>query len=57
MQRDGECEAWQVEVGRVEPGQRIFLANEAGETERMDDVERVNRVAELKQQIATHCNP
>ena len=56
-QRDAECAAWQAEVDRLEPNRRVFFTNEAGETERMDDVERVNRVAELKQQIATHCNP
>ena len=56
-QREAECAAWRAEVDRLEPNRRVFFTNEDGETERMDDVERVNRVAELKQQIATHCNP
>jgi type IV secretory pathway VirB10-like protein len=55
-QREAECAAWQAEVERLEPNRRVFFTNEAGETERMDDVERVNRVAELKQQIARNCN-
>ena len=55
-QREAECAAWQAEVDRLEPNRRVFFTNEAGETERMDDVERVNRVAELKQQIAKNCN-
>ena len=55
-QRETECAAWRAEVERLEPNRRVFFTNEAGETERMDDVERVNRVAELKQQIAQNCN-
>jgi len=55
-QRETECAAWQAEVERLEPHRRVFFTNEEGETERMDDVERVNRVAELKQQIAKNCN-
>ena len=55
-QRESECAAWQAEVDRLEPNRRVFFTNEAGETERMDDVERVNRVAELKQKIAQNCN-
>jgi hypothetical protein len=55
-QREAECAAWRAEVDRLEPNRRVFFTNEDGETERMDDVERVNRVAELKQQIAKNCN-
>ena len=55
-QRESECAAWQAEVDRLEPNRRVFFTNEDGETERMDDVERVNRVAELKQKIAQNCN-
>lgn len=50
-----ECAAWQAEVDRLEPNRRVFFTNEQGETERMDDVERANRVAELKAQIARNC--
>lgn len=55
-QREAECAAWRAEVDRLEPHRRVFFTNEDGETERMDDVERVNRVAELKQLIANNCN-
>jgi hypothetical protein len=50
-----QCSAWQAEVARLEPNRRVFSTNEQGETERMDDVERTDRVAELKAQIAKNC--
>jgi len=50
-----QCSAWQAEVDRLEPHRRVFFTNDEGETERMDDVERTNRVAELKSQIARNC--
>ena len=52
---DAECAAWQAEVDRLEPNRRVFFTNEKGETERMDDVARSNRVAELKAQISRNC--
>lgn len=55
-QRDAQCAAWRAEVERLEPNRRVFFTNEQGETERMDDVERVNRVAELKARIAADCD-
>ena len=51
-----QCQAWQAEVERLEPNRRVFYTNEEGETERMDDVERTDRVAELKSLIAENCN-
>ena len=50
-----QCAAWQAEVDRLEPHRRVFYTDENGETVRMDDVERTNRVAELKAQIAANC--
>jgi hypothetical protein len=50
-----QCQAWQAEVNRLEPNRRVFYTNEEGETERMDDVERTDRVAELKTLIAENC--
>ena len=38
-QREAECAAWQAEVDRLEPNRRVFFTNEAGETERMDQVQ------------------
>ena len=53
--KDMECSAWQAEVARLEPNRRVFHTNDQGETVRMDDQKRVNRVAELKSQIARNC--
>jgi len=50
-----QCAAWQAEVDRLEPNRRVFFTNDKGETERMDDVERVNQVADLKGKIAANC--
>jgi len=50
-----QCAAWQSEVDRLEPNRRVFYTNDKGETERMDDVERVNKVADLKGKIAANC--
>lgn len=52
---DVQCSAWQAEVDRLEPNRRVFFTNDQGETERMDDVERTNKVAQLKSQIAKNC--
>lgn len=54
-QNEQNCRAWQAEVDRLEPNRRVFYTNEQGETERMDDVERTDRVAELKALIAQNC--
>lgn len=49
------CSAWQAEVARLEPSRRVYFTNEQGETERMDDVVRTDRVAELKALIEQNC--
>lgn len=54
-QNEAQCAAWQSEVETLEPHRRHFYTNEQGETVRMDDVERANRVAELKRQIEANC--
>lgn len=51
-----QCSAWKSEVAQLEPNRRVFSTNDQGETERMDDVVRTDRVAELKKQIAQNCN-
>mgnify|MGYP001821254726 FL=1 len=53
---DSRCAAWRAEVERLEPNRRVFYTNEEGETERMDDVARTERVAELRAQIAENCD-
>ena len=55
VQNEQNCRAWQAEVDRLEPNRRVFYTNEQGETERMDDVVRTDRVAELKSLIAQNC--
>jgi len=50
-----QCSSWQSELERIEPNRRVFYTNDQGETERMDDVERTNRVEELKAQISRNC--
>jgi hypothetical protein len=52
---DAECAAKRSEVEQLEPHRRVFFTNEQGETERMDDVERTNRVAEAKAFIEKNC--
>ncbi|MBT8047991.1 MAG: DUF4124 domain-containing protein [Xanthomonadales bacterium] len=52
---DAQCAAWKSEVERLEPNRRVFTTNDQGETERMDDVKRTDRVAELKGLIAKNC--
>lgn len=53
---DAECAAKRAEVERLEPHRRVFFTNEKGETERMDDVVRTERVAEAKAFIRDNCN-
>jgi hypothetical protein len=54
-ERDAQCAAMRDELARLEPSRRVYFTNEQGETERMDDVQRVDRVAELKRAIAANC--
>lgn len=54
--RTVQCEGWKSELARIEPNRRVFYTNDKGETVRADDVERTDRVAELKSMIANNCN-
>jgi len=51
-----QCANWRAELDRLEPNRRVFFENEDGETERMDDVERTDRVAELHELIDKNCD-
>lgn len=53
---EAECAALKAEVAQLEPNRRVFYENDEGETVRMDDQERVDRVEDLKAQIARVCN-
>jgi hypothetical protein len=53
--QEAECAALRTELERLEPNRRVFYTNEEGETERMDDVARTDRVAQLKAQIDKQC--
>ena len=50
-----ECAAWTAELQRLEPNRRVFYTDENGETVRMDDVVRTDRVAELHKLIDERC--
>jgi hypothetical protein len=52
---EAECAAKRAEVEALEPHRRVFFTNEEGETERMDDVERTNQVAEARAFIEANC--
>jgi len=49
------CQNARQELERLEPSRRVYYTNAEGETERMDDVERVDRVADLKSQVQQYC--
>jgi hypothetical protein len=51
-----QCTSWRTELERLEPNRRVYFENEQGETERMDDVERTDRVAELHELIDKNCD-
>jgi len=55
-ENEAKCTAMRAEIDRLEPNRRVFFTNEQGETERMDDVERTDRVAELKALIQQYCD-
>ncbi len=44
------------ELARIEPSRRVFYTDKSGETTRMDDEERVQRVEQNKQLIAEYCD-
>ena len=54
--RDAECAAKRAEVARLEPNRRVFYEDASGETVRMDDQVRVDRVAAAKKFIQENCN-
>lgn len=54
--KSAQCSSWKSEVERLEPNRRVYFTNDQGETERMDDVVRTDRVAELKSMISKNCH-
>ena len=50
-----ECAAKRERLAGLEPSRRVFYTNEDGETVRMDDVERVSKVEELRSYIESNC--
>lgn len=54
-QLNAVCGQARSQLAEIEPNRRVFYENEQGETVRMDDVERVQRVEQLKQIIAENC--
>lgn len=55
-ENSAQCASWEAELDSIEPNRRVFFTNEQGETERMDDVKRTDRVDELKSLMAKNCN-
>ena len=55
-ERESECTKMRDLVANLEPHRRVYFTNEDGETERMDDVVRTDRVAEAKAFIAENCD-
>ena len=54
-ERDQNCARAREQLAILEPSRRVFFTNDQGETERMDDVQRVRKVEEAKAQIAKYC--
>jgi len=54
--REVECESKRSIVTQLEPHRRVYFTNDEGETERMDDQVRVDKVAEAKKFIQENCN-
>jgi hypothetical protein len=54
--RDAQCAAKRAEVARLEPNRRVFYTDESGETVRMDDQVRVDKVAAAKRYIEQNCS-
>lgn len=55
--RDKQCAAWEAEKTQIEPHRRQYYTDkETGEVVRMDDVERAERVAELKRLLGANCD-
>jgi hypothetical protein len=54
--RDQNCTMARAQLASVEPSRRVFYTNEAGETVRLDDEERVKEVEKQKSIIAENCN-
>ncbi len=55
-ERMKNCARARQQRATLEPSRRVFFTNDQGETERMDDVERVRLVEEAKAEIAKYCD-
>jgi hypothetical protein len=56
QEREMLCAEARKQLAQVEPSRRVYFTNSQGETERLDDEERVRMVEEAKQQIDQNCN-
>jgi hypothetical protein len=52
---DQLCSEHRDRLARIEPVRRVYITNEAGESVRMDDDERIGLVEESKEFIAKNC--
>ncbi|HLF30022.1 MAG TPA: DUF4124 domain-containing protein [Xanthomonadales bacterium] len=55
-EREMLCAEARKQRARLEPSRRVYFTNDQGETERLDDQERVRMVEEAKQQIDQNCD-
>lgn len=49
------CQEARESLDELEPSRRVYYTNEEGETERMDDQERVDEVQRLKNVLSANC--
>ncbi|MDX1556888.1 MAG: DUF4124 domain-containing protein [Xanthomonadales bacterium] len=49
------CRQARARLEQIEPNRRVYFTNEEGETERMDDEQRVSEVAQLRELVEKSC--
>ena len=55
-ERERVCAEAASKLAQLEPSRRVYFTNEKGETERMDDAERVSMVGEAQALVDQNCN-
>lgn len=54
--REQNCTIARAQLANIEPSRRVFYTNEAGESVRLDDEERVKEIEKQKRLIAENCD-
>lgn len=55
-EQEAACRETRARLAKIEPNRRVYYTNDAGETVRMDDDERVAEVEELRAFLSANCN-